>query len=332
MVEFILTGAADPSARIAKKYLYNLVESDFFFVKIKDETKLILDPKDYENDISLKGEFIRLVMASDAGEADKIKIIRTGLEALAGEEITVWSFWNVMLTILAGYQTLITNFGWTNGNSGAERFRQKYIGSIYQGNAVWFSENSRSKHRKQWAKKYLPWQGGTYGGSLDFEFEGISYRVWRTFGKTAAKDRFSLRDLTNRSVSTRFTEKLGEELFQLDAESFMRSVYMPQMQNQETAATTSIQTKLSNLVDNTDDLNNYDSAMDHLRTARSEYRKFRGSGGHIDDIQTQIERLEQKLTDAETKKYPLAEATGKVEALNAEKSQKEEVLSALREK
>lgn len=89
MVEFILTGAADPSARIAKKYLYNLMEDDFFFVKIKDETKLILDPKDYENDISLKGEFIRLVMASDAGEADKIKIIRTGLEALAGEEITV---------------------------------------------------------------------------------------------------------------------------------------------------------------------------------------------------------------------------------------------------
>lgn len=89
MVEFILTGAADPSARIAKKYLYNLMEDDFFFVKIKDETKLILDPKDYENDISLKGEFIRLVMASDADEADKIKIIRTGLEALAGEEITV---------------------------------------------------------------------------------------------------------------------------------------------------------------------------------------------------------------------------------------------------
>ena len=89
MVEFILTGAVDPSARIAKKYLYNLVESDFFFVKIKDETKLILDPKDYENDISLKGEFIRLVMASDADEADKLKIIRTGLEALAGEEITV---------------------------------------------------------------------------------------------------------------------------------------------------------------------------------------------------------------------------------------------------
>ena len=181
-------------------------------------------------------------------------------------------------------------------------------------------------------KKYLPWQGGTYGGSLDFEFEGVSYRVWRTFGKTAAKDRFSLRDLTNRRESNRFTEKLGEELFQLDAESFMRSVYMPQTQTQDTAVTTSIQTKLSNLVDNTDDLNNYDSAVEHLRTARSEYRKFRGSGGNIDDIQTQIEQLEQNLTDAETKKEPLAEVTSRVELLNAEKAQKEDVLSALREK
>lgn len=58
--------------------------------------------------------------------------------------------------------------------------------------------NIASNERK---KKYIPWQGGTYGGSLDFEFEGVNYRVWRIFGKTAAKDRFSLRDLTNRRES-----------------------------------------------------------------------------------------------------------------------------------
>ena len=56
-------------------------------------------------------------------------------------------------------------------------------------------------------KKYLPWQGGTYGGSLDFEFDGTSYRVWRTFGKTAAKDTFKLWDLTNRRESKQFSEK-----------------------------------------------------------------------------------------------------------------------------
>ena len=89
MVEFILTGTQDISTDISIKYLYRLADSDFFFVKIKDTTKVAIDPKEYENDISLKGEFIRLVMASDLSEERKIQIIRTGIEALIGEEITV---------------------------------------------------------------------------------------------------------------------------------------------------------------------------------------------------------------------------------------------------
>ena len=36
--------------------------------------------------------------------------------------------------------------------------------------------------------RYRPWQGGKYGGSLDFEARGREYRVIRTFGATAAKD------------------------------------------------------------------------------------------------------------------------------------------------
>lgn len=89
MVEFILTGTQDISTDISVKYLYRLADSDFFFVKIKDNTKVAIEPKEYENDISLKGEFIRLVMASDLSEERKIQIIRTGIEALIGEEITV---------------------------------------------------------------------------------------------------------------------------------------------------------------------------------------------------------------------------------------------------
>ena len=89
MVEFILIGVQDISTDISIKYLYRLADSDFFFVKIKDNTKVAIDPKEYENDISLKGEFIRLVMASDLSEERKIQIIRTGIEALIGEEITV---------------------------------------------------------------------------------------------------------------------------------------------------------------------------------------------------------------------------------------------------
>ena len=89
MVEILLTGEVDPTANIAVSYLQNLLRPRFFFSKIKNETRMRIDPNDYKNDISLKGEFIRLVLASNASDEDKAAMIRTGLQALTGEEITL---------------------------------------------------------------------------------------------------------------------------------------------------------------------------------------------------------------------------------------------------
>ena len=89
MVEFVLTGHREPTTDLALSYLRNLLRKDFFFIHIKDESKLVLNPKDYENDVSLKGEFIRLVLSGNHSDEDKATIIRLGLEALAGEEIAL---------------------------------------------------------------------------------------------------------------------------------------------------------------------------------------------------------------------------------------------------
>ena len=89
MVEFLLSGEADPTANLALSYLKDLVKRNFFFVKVKNETHMAINPEDYRNDISLKGAFIRLVLASDASEEDKAAMIRTGMQALMGEEITL---------------------------------------------------------------------------------------------------------------------------------------------------------------------------------------------------------------------------------------------------
>lgn len=37
---------------------------------------------------------------------------------------------------------------------------------------------------------FRPWQGGTYGGELDFSYQGKEYRISRTFGKTEKTDVF----------------------------------------------------------------------------------------------------------------------------------------------
>ena len=51
------------------------------------DTHLKIDYNEYENDASLKGEFIRMVLQSDLSEEQKTEVIRCGILALSGEEI-----------------------------------------------------------------------------------------------------------------------------------------------------------------------------------------------------------------------------------------------------
>ena len=61
-------------------------QNSFYYFETKDETSLEINPDSYKYDRSLKGEFIRLVASkTDISDAEKDKIIRTGLAALMGE-------------------------------------------------------------------------------------------------------------------------------------------------------------------------------------------------------------------------------------------------------
>ena len=41
-------------------------------------------------------------------------------------------------------------------------------------------------------RRYKPWQGGAYGGSMEFEANGKSYRMERFFGTKEREDKFAL--------------------------------------------------------------------------------------------------------------------------------------------
>ena len=49
--------------------------------------KAIINYSDFEKDVSLKGEFIRMVLRSDLEDEQKSEIIHCGIQALSGEEI-----------------------------------------------------------------------------------------------------------------------------------------------------------------------------------------------------------------------------------------------------
>ncbi len=179
-------------------------------------------------------------------------------------------------------------------------------------------------------KRYEPWQGGKYGGFLEFSNQGTSYRVTRYFGKTAAKDTFELYDLTNRTKNSAFSERLGEELFGLDAESFARSTFVPQLAARELEATSSIRAKLTNLVDDTNDMNNFDTAMAALRAYRSERKAYRGSNGEIDRLAEELRALEDERFRAEGKRPELESVLREIDAQNAQQAEKTAELALVR--
>ena len=87
MVKVVLTGEIAPEVVRDTVHLSRVLNERFYFARVKDECRLLLRPEDYLGDISLKGEFIRTVLASPLSDEQKQRTILAGLRALRGEEV-----------------------------------------------------------------------------------------------------------------------------------------------------------------------------------------------------------------------------------------------------
>ena len=85
LVKIVLTGRVDLEVERDPEWVRKWLEDEYYFLKVKDETSLLVRPEDYQYDVSLKGEFVRLVLASDLPEHEKEEILQRGIRALAGE-------------------------------------------------------------------------------------------------------------------------------------------------------------------------------------------------------------------------------------------------------
>ncbi len=113
-------------------------------------------------------------------------------------------------------------------------------------------------------RRYAPWQGGGYGGELSFQARGKSYRISRSFGAASGKDVFELRDGVTNQISQDFSDRIGEELFQIDSQSFARTLFIAQNDAKSMETTPLIQAKLGKIAESAVDLGGYDNALELL--------------------------------------------------------------------
>ena len=86
LVKIVLRGEVPPEAEKDADWLRGWLEHDYYHLRVKDETRLLICPEDYQYDISLKGEFVRQVLASGMTLEEKEQVLRLGIRALAGED------------------------------------------------------------------------------------------------------------------------------------------------------------------------------------------------------------------------------------------------------
>ena len=89
MVKVVLVGTSPAEATLDLTHLRSVLTERFYFAKVKDETRIFINAEDYAHDISLKGEFVRRVMASSLSDSEKQRVIACGFRALSGEELGI---------------------------------------------------------------------------------------------------------------------------------------------------------------------------------------------------------------------------------------------------
>lgn len=87
LVKVVLTGRISIDTEMDTKYMEQFLLDRFYFGRVKNLTRLEINITEYQYDATLKGEFIRLVMASALADEEKQQVIMSGIKALSGEEL-----------------------------------------------------------------------------------------------------------------------------------------------------------------------------------------------------------------------------------------------------
>ncbi len=152
-----------------------------------------------------------------------------------------------------------------------------------------FAGEQKRKTEENERKRYRPWQGGVYGGSILFSVGDRCYRMERSFGEKK-EDTFSLYDAKSGLPSEDYSEKIGEELFQLDRESFSKSLFTGQL-GAETEATAGMNAKIGDLAAEEADMGQYEIAQIILKK-QSDFLTPGRKTGRISRLREEIQTLE----------------------------------------
>ena len=164
-----------------------------------------------------------------------------------------------------------------------------------------FSRNS-SRMKENDRRKFTPWNGKSFGGSVEFQHGGRTYLLEKTFLKRKADDKTSLTLLPSGQKIDLAQSDVGEYLFAISEAEFINTVFVGQLASNFSSSekeTADISARLANLAGTGNELYSYEQIKARLVGASSKLLALRGPGGLIPQIEEELSGLQDKETEIE---------------------------------
>lgn len=177
-----------------------------------------------------------------------------------------------------------------------------------------FSGRASARIRDNDRRKFTPWSGMPFGGSIEFQHTGKTYLLEKTFSRKKADDKVVLTLLPSGQKTDLAQKEVGEYLFAISESEFVNTVFVGQLSSNIMGTdkeTADISARLANLADTGSELFSHEEIKARLVSASSKLYALRGPGGLIP-------RIEDELADLEEKEKDLSDSQEQTEILRRE--------------
>lgn len=192
-------------------------------------------------------------------------------------------------------------------------------------------DNGRKSISESDRKKYRPWNSTEkFGGYLEFNWKGKSYRLERYFGLKEVEDTVRLTDLSTGKVHEKDLEDLGNRIFDVDEDGFNSTTYFSQ-KDFEIKSNTSITEQFNAMYDGEKN-NMFETAVRGLEAKSKELKLNRGNGGLIYLTKVDIFDLKEEIEKLKNSSDTLAKLNEQVKSLEKDISVLTEEIKIISEK
>ncbi len=156
------------------------------------------------------------------------------------------------------------------------------------------SAKTRGEDYKSERTRFMPWQGGIYGGYIIYQIDGKEYKVTRTFAKTPEGDTFELLDKSTNLIVKNEMKPLGEQLFGVGVETFTMTVFFSQL-DFKSSLNDSISSSLVGLDKYQNDLDKVDKAIKILKENKSGLKRLIVGKSELERLKLSFNENNSKL-------------------------------------